>query len=125
MADQYYPNGKPEPCFWCHKDCGGTCLGVNNAGGSVQMIPEDPAYFLLKDGYTSKTTVTKRDSCYICRDPEFAQMGLSLCQPCPQCSKIEIEGGAPATQGHIPADDPICDDCGYDLQEAYEQEQTS
>ena len=86
------------------------------------MVPEDPAYFLLKDGHTSTKTI-HRDGCYICNDPEFAQMGLPVCQPCPNCSRTEITGGAPASKGHVPADDSICDDCGYDLMDEYYKEQ--
>lgn len=99
---------EPGTCFWCHKHCGGTCLGVNNPGGPRQMKTSDPAYWMLKDGHTS-TKEVHRDGCYVCDDPEFAQMGLPLCKPCPQCSTDE----GPA--GHIPADDYECDDCGYSL----------
>ena len=63
--------------------------------------PDDPAYMLLQDGFTSTPTVYKR-GCYICEDPEFAQMGLPLCKPCPRCG------------GHVAADDSQCDDCGLD-----------
>lgn len=59
----------------------------------------DPAYAMLKDGHTTTPTVYKR-SCYICNDPEFAQLGMSLCKACPGCG------------GHVPADDVECDDCG-------------
>lgn len=41
-----------------------------------------------------------RSSCYICNDPDFAQMGLPLCGPCRFC------------KGHVAADDSVCDDCG-------------
>lgn len=44
------------------------------------------------------------DTCYICRDPEYAERGLPLCRACPAC------------RGHIAADDSICDDCGLDDQ---------
>jgi hypothetical protein len=40
--------------------------------------------------------------CYICEDIEFALMGLPLCYPCKYC------------QGHVAADDTICDECGKD-----------
>jgi hypothetical protein len=96
-------------CHWCGGDCGGTCLGLTK---STQMQTNDPAYFLLKDGHTSTPTV-HREGCYICEDPEFAQMGLPLCQECPQCG------------GHIPADDPGCDDCDYDAREAWAREQAT
>lgn len=68
--------------------------------------PSDPAYALLLDDYTSTPRV-HREGCYICEDPEFAQMGLPLCTPCPRCQ-------AGGRTGHMPADDPRCDDCGYD-----------
>jgi hypothetical protein len=61
---------------------------------------DDPAHFLLTDGHTTTPTV-HNPSCYICRDPEFAQMGLPLCYPCPVC------------KAHTPADDPTCDN-GHD-----------
>lgn len=62
---------------------------------------DDPAQFLLNDGYESTPVIYKR-SCYICEDPEFAQMGLPLCRKCPACG------------GHIAADDSVCDECGLD-----------
>lgn len=61
---------------------------------------DDPAHFLLTDGVTSSTTVYNAH-CYICRDPEFAAMGLPLCYPCPTC------------KAHTPADDMTCDN-GHD-----------
>ncbi len=42
------------------------------------------------------------ESCYICNDPDFAQMGLPLCYPCRFC------------KGHVAADDSVCDACGKD-----------
>lgn len=82
---------------------------------SVPMKPGDPAYYLLTDDFT--TTPTVHDpNCYICNDPEFAQMGLPLCKPCQQCSAKQDGKEA----GHIPADDVICTVCGFDLQEWYE-----
>jgi hypothetical protein len=60
---------------------------------------DDPAHALLTDSHTSTTSVY-RAGCYICEDPEFAQMGLPLCRPCPECG------------GHVAADDTVCDDCG-------------
>ena len=54
------------------------------------------------------TPVVHSATCYICNDPEYAQMGLPLCRKCPKCG------------GHIPADDYACDSCGYDEREAYE-----
>lgn len=72
------------------------------------MKPDDPAYHLLTDGSTT-TPVVHRAGCYICEDPEFAQMGLPLCQQCPKCPN-----------GHIAADDSVCDDCGHDELIEYE-----
>jgi len=105
----------PPACFWCGEDCGGTCLGLTK---SAQMNTTDPAYWMLNSGHVSSTTI-HRDSCYICRDPEFAQMGMPLCQPCPRCTE---KAGQDA--GHIAADDFVCDDCEFDAQEAYEQSLT-
>lgn len=65
------------------------------------MRPNDPAYWMLFDDFVSIPVVHKA-GCFICEDPEFAQMGLPLCRKCPQCG------------GHIPADDCVCDDCGFD-----------
>lgn len=105
----------PGSCHWCGKDCGGTCLGVNHEGGPRQMKTSDPAYWMLKDGHTSKPEV-HRDGCYICEDPEFAQMGMSLCKPCAACQ-------ANGKTGHVPADDTQCDDCGADAYELWMEEQ--
>lgn len=103
-------------CFWCKKHCGGTCLGVNHEGGPRQMKTDDPAYWMLKDGFTTVPSV-HRDGCYICEDKEFAAMGLPLCKPCPRCT-----AGGSELKGHVPADDEECDDCGYNLRVHYEQE---
>jgi D-serine deaminase-like pyridoxal phosphate-dependent protein len=73
----------------------------------MHQRPGDPAYILLDAGHTSVQTV-HRKGCYICEDREFARMGLPLCNPCCACA-------AQDRQGHIPADDQICDDCGHDL----------
>ena len=62
---------------------------------------DDPAFALLLDNFTS-TPTTFRRGCYICEDHEYAQMGLPLCYKCDKC------------KGHVPADDPTCDDCGHD-----------
>ncbi|WP_169541952.1 hypothetical protein [Nocardia jiangxiensis] len=72
------------------------------------MKASDPAYWMLSNGHTSTPTVFDRN-CYICRDPEYAQMGVSLCRPCPACTKKQ---GTNA--GHIPADDVECSVCGYE-----------
>jgi hypothetical protein len=65
------------------------------------MKPTDPAYWMLLDEYTTTPTIFKK-GCYICEDPEFAQMGLPLCYPCKACG------------GHVAADDPVCDDCEHE-----------
>ena len=74
------------------------------------MAREDLTYFekiLYDDSYTT-TPKVYREGCYICEDPDFAQMGLPLCRTCPAC----IEAGR--GNGHIAADDTQCDECGYD-----------
>lgn len=76
---------------------------------SKPMQPDDPAYWMLFDGHTS-TPVVYREGCYICEDPEFAQMGLPLCRECPNC------------KGHVAADDEFCDDCGANEREYFENE---
>lgn len=72
---------------------------------SVPMRKDDPAYWLLERGVKdpSKRSVSTvyNNGCYICRDPEFALMGLPLCYPCVVCGE------------HVPADDCICDN-GHD-----------
>jgi len=63
------------------------------------MKPNDPAYWMLFDGFESKPNLEIYDpDCYICNDPEFAQMGLPLCKPCLICG------------AHVAADDYICND---------------
>ena len=86
-------------CFWCGEDCGAQCLNLSN----TQMNPDDPAYFLLNSGSIS-TSNTYDENCYICRDPEFAQMGLPLCYACEGCGK------------HVAADAGECEneECDYD-----------
>lgn len=107
----------PGACHWCGKDCGGTCLGVNHESGPRQMKTSDPAYWMLKDGHTSSTTVYEV-GCYICEDVEFAQMGLPLCKPCPVCTAKEGKDA-----GHVPADDEICSICGANAYDEYMKEQ--
>jgi len=74
---------------------------------------DDPARRLLKypdrrsrehdvNRLDQSFTTVYRDGCYICEDPEFAQLGLPLCYPCNACG------------GHCQADDSVCDDCGKD-----------
>ena len=62
----------------------------------MKMKPSDPAYWMLFDGFETKSTVYNKN-CYICRDPEYAQMGLPLCYPCLICG------------AHVQADDHECD----------------
>lgn len=103
----------PGVCFWCHEDCGGTCLETVGGAdeeeklGPRQMKTSDPAYWMLSDGHVS-TPVVHDPSCYICKDPEFAQMGLPLCRECPACVR-ESHG---QQKGHVPADDTACTVCG-------------
>ncbi len=69
----------------------------------AKMQPNDPAYHLLSDGVTSTPNLSiYRKNCYICTDPEFAQLGLPLCRACPECKT-----------GHIAADDTACDNCPH------------
>lgn len=82
---------------------------------SVPMRPDDPAYWMLFDGHET-TPTTHRPGCYICEDPEFAQMGLPLCSPCPYCM-ARADG---LVTGHVAADDEDCDDCGKSLRAWYE-----
>lgn len=69
---------------------------------SKPMKPDDPAYWMLHDGFETKPNPNIYDpNCYICRDHEFAQMGLPLCRPCIICG------------AHVAADDCICNN-GHD-----------
>lgn len=86
---------------------------------SVPLRADDPAAWMLRRGaaenwavatgqldkseatWVTKTTVYN-DRCYICRDPEFALMGLPLCYPCVD-TVDGVECGA-----HTPADDIVC-----------------
>ena len=65
---------------------------------SKPLSENDPCQFMLHDNFTTKPVIY-RDYCYICNDPEFAQMGLPLCTACRFCG------------GHVAADDIKCDDC--------------
>ena len=73
---------------------------------SVPLKKSDPCYWMLEEGLNdpSKRSSTEvfDEHCYICRDPEFALMGLPLCFPCSKCG------------GHVPADDTVCTDCDFD-----------
>jgi len=94
----------------------------------AKMKKDDPAYWMLEKGLaerarekteaqyhdpysTEKKTTEEKwctstdvysDRCYICRDPEYALMGLPLCYACHKC------------KGHVAADDSVCDECGHD-----------
>lgn len=74
------------------------------------MSREDltPAERLLYDdpSIRSGPSPVYSDNCYICRDPDFAMMGLPLCTACPICG------------AHVAADDIECDN-GHDGQEYY------
>lgn len=102
---------------------------------SVALNPDDLAHFMLFDKHVSHPVVFDR-RCYICRDPEFAAMGMPLCTPCPWCVREKMElcpachgtrglpdgplceacrlQGYSGTLGHIAADDTVCDECGYE-----------
>lgn len=67
--------------------------------------PHDPARSLLSDEFKS-TPKVYRASCYICKDMEFARLGMPLCNLCCACASLDKEG-------HIAADDQTCDDCGH------------
>jgi len=71
---------------------------------SLKMRKDDLAYWMIEDDFHSIPTVHNPE-CYICKDPEFAQMGLPLCYPCYKCG------------AHVPADDDICDNdhCQQDM----------
>jgi hypothetical protein len=89
------PPATPEPC-------------CDNPNPHTHTHPSDPAYDLLTDDFTSTPEPGVFDEhCYICTDPEFAQMGLPLCRPCPICQLTGIPG-------HVPADDSLCTLCGAD-----------
>lgn len=87
---------------WWVRVLHGSRNNINGVNMSIPMKQDDPAYWMLKDNFVTVPTV-HRDDCYICTDPEFAQMGMPLCKPwCHVCP-----GG-----GHMPADDDVCSDCG-------------
>lgn len=73
-------------------------------GNYIPMAADDPAQAYMTGGHFSVPTVAD-PGCYICQDPEYAQMGMSLCMACPQCGN------------HIPADEgPYCprSACGWE-----------
>lgn len=76
---------------------------------SVPLKPGDPAYWMLEEGRAKvesgegiKRSPVYDELCYICRDPEFALMGLPLCTACPVVTD-GVQCGA-----HTPADDVVC-----------------
>lgn len=73
-----------------------------------KMKPDDLAYWMLHDGFES-VPVTYNPSCYICNDPEFAQMGLPLCRKCIICGS------------HIPADNCVCDNGHLEPDNPYDE----
>lgn len=91
------------------RSIGMRCMIVSSNHRTPRMgnRPHDPAYALLHDDFQSTPRI-KRTGCYICEDMEFARMGLPLCSPCCACRQS-------GKDGHIPADDTTCDDCGHEL----------
>ena len=78
-------------------------------------LPDDPAQMLLQNPDVYTIPEVYDENCYICNDPEFAQMGLPLCKSCPDCG----DG-----KGHVPADDVSCTVCGSSsLYDAYMSDQ--
>ena len=65
-----------------------------NAGEQVSLSLSAEVW-LYNDDFVSTPTVYD-PNCSICRDEEFAQMGLPLCYACFICG------------AHVPADDPTC-----------------
>ena len=77
---------------------------------SIPMKPDDPAYWMLTDGFESKPNLDiYNPDCYICNDPEFAQMGLPLCFPCLICGKHVAADDCVCIDGHEQPQDPIHD----------------
>ena len=68
-------------------------------GGLPELYPE----------WQAKPAVYS-DTCYICRDPDYARYELPLCRACPFCG------------GHIAADNNICNECGRDEWELWDGE---
>lgn len=74
--------------------------------GFNPMPADDPARVMMDNLATFSVPTIYREFCYICRDPEFAMIGMSLCYPCQKCGE------------HNAADDgPECPHCGYDHQD--------
>jgi hypothetical protein len=78
--------------------CGGT---ISTSGDPAQVLLRNPSIQSVQRG-------PKNPTCYICNDPEFAQMGLPLCTACPECG------------AHVPADDCVCDN-GHDVMDLHFQ----
>jgi len=75
---------------------------------SKKMKPNDPAYWMLFDGFESKPNLEIYDpNCYICNDPEFAQMGLPLCRPCLICKAHVAADDCVCNNGHAQPQDPL------------------
>lgn len=72
------------------KELGGFRFNQDDPFGGLPVIAKEDR---AQPGAVSET-------CYICRDPDFAARGLPLCKACPACG------------GHVAADDSRCDDCG-------------
>lgn len=82
-------------------------LATTSRHGTPRIGPHDPARHLLSDDFKTTPKVF-RDNCYICKDMEFARLGMPLCNLCCACAALNKEG-------HIAADDQNCDDCGHRL----------
>ena len=97
-------------CFGCGWT--GSVDELSEYGACPICEYESGALRLMHIAAASKAVLTLpvvySPDCYICNDPEYAQMGLPLCRECPRCS------------GHIPADDETCDNCGLNKREFYE-----
>lgn len=86
---------------------------------SIPLKRDDPAYWMLERGRAEEARGDDRKwrstpevydpSCYICTDKEFELMGLPLCTKCPSC----VANGR--GDGHVAADDTVCDVCGFDV----------
>ncbi len=90
------------------------------------MQPGDPAYWMLEAPDIHSQPKVYYDNCYICRDPEYMLMGMSLCRECCECKRntlnqsppLPVNPKAPQERqpgyGHVPADDVACDYCGHE-----------
>lgn len=80
---------------------------TNHSTPRMHQRPDDPAYQLL-DNVPVTQQVVWRPNCYICKDREYARMGMPLCKRCCACDALD-------KRGHIAADNDACDDCGHEL----------